>query len=145
MHHKYPCPKAFCLEVFLTHTVCNLHYQMHLLKRHVCAQCNAVFKHKSMYARHIKKHSSVPRFLCTLCSKKYFCEADLTHHQKQVHATVKRHEMFQCSDCDKAFKTKRMLGYHQKIHGAKTISCSECSEVFRHYEAHHRHMKKMHT
>ncbi len=145
VHHKYPCPKSFCLDVFLMRNICNLHYQTHCLKHHVCAKCNAVFKHQSVHACHVKKHWSVPQYPCTLCSKMYVHEADLKHHHKQVHATVRRREMFQCPDCDMAFKTKRMLGYHQKVHAPKTISCNECSVVFCHYEACRRHIKKMHT
>ena len=50
VHHKYPCPKSFCLDVFLTHNICNLHYQTHCLKHHVCAKCSTVFKHQSVHA-----------------------------------------------------------------------------------------------
>ncbi len=131
----FPCPKAFCINAFLTQNVCKLHLATHSVKKHVCPKCNAVFKHKSVYDRHALKHVAGRRYYCSDCDKVYICAADLSHHQKQVHRHVKRAEMLKCDKCEKSFKTHRMLSYHSKVHEPKCIACTACKEVFRHYEA----------
>ena len=144
-HKKVPCHFAHCLEVFITRGVMLAHAQTHALKRYECVTCKKVFKHMSVRDRHAVVHSSAPAsYTCAFCDKKYVRSADLLHHDKQVHAHVKRKDMHVCEDCGKTFKTRRQLGYHSKVHKEKEIKCSQCDEMFRHYQARKRHVQKMH-
>ncbi len=144
-HKKYPCHFAHCFDTFVTRSVMLCHAKIHELKKYECAMCKKVFRHMSVCDRHALQPNGEANHACSMCEKKYVRSADLIQHTKQVHAHVKRKDLFACDGCDKKFKTHRQLGYHAKIHKPKEIKCLHCDELFRHYEARKRHMNKTHT
>ncbi len=146
VHKKVPCHFTHCLEVFVMHSIMLAHAQTHMLKRYECATCKKVFKHMSTRDCHAVQHSTeATSNVCALCEKRYVRPADLLHHERQVHVHVKHSEMFVCADCGKKFKTRRQLGYHSKVHKDKQIKCSQCDELFCHYQARKHHMEKIHN
>ena len=133
------------MEHFVTASIHDAHEAVHKVKQYVCNTCNMVFKHQSVRDQHLVRHGQSARFVCITCGKQYLHRGDLAQHMKQQHSRgTAACTKYQCSDCDSAFPTARQLGYHSKVHKAKTIKCSQCNAKFCHYQERKRHVLNFH-
>lgn len=71
---------------------------------------------------------------CAACSKCFLASNKLRYHIRRTHLTSE--EPLVCTDCNKTFKSQRLLATHQKSH--IRIDCPYCKRVISaaNYEAH---------
>ena len=72
--------------------------------------------------------SSLLKFPCQVCQKRFVNSKRLKRHLTTVHAAEKRHR---CQICHKTFADKYALQPHMKIHyGDKQFPCGQCEKSF---------------
>lgn len=110
-----------------------------------CSHCSYIAKWASDLRRHMKVHSMVKRFKCSLCCKKYKYLGDLNVHMRRDHevspedsniapekvSTFARKKssprMFRCPACHFSTKIKVDMDHHSQQHTEeKTYSCKLC-------------------
>ncbi|KAL8608397.1 hypothetical protein ACOMHN_002630 [Nucella lapillus] len=110
-----------------------------------CPHCSFVAKGPSELKRHMRLHTVVKRFKCSLCSKKYKYLGDFNVHMRRDHeidpeeehvtpqkvsiiATKKNSpRMFRCPACPFFTKVKVQMDRHSQEHTEeKTYSCKLC-------------------
>ena len=77
---------------------------------HKCPHCFKVFAQKSDLHRHIKIHTGVKPFGCSLCPKAFYQRSDLSRHLR----THTGDRPFKCGLCEKAFAQKSDLHRHER-------------------------------
>ncbi len=79
------------------------------------------------YPEHLKRHTGIRPFACSICKKSFFGKQTLERHQS-THTGMKK---FKCDECEKTFAQQGSLKTHQNtIHlGLKPFSCDLCPEV----------------
>ena len=99
----------------------------------VCPQnnCNKRFKTEKYLNYHKRSHSSTNRFECDICHKGFKTKEGFDYHRSYVHSNDRP---FVCprSDCNKRFKTKLYLQYHELTHSSvKNFRCNKCDKRFK--------------
>ena len=87
--------------------------------------------HISQHLNKRLRHSSVKRFGCNKCDKRFKTSSDSSRHKKFVHSDYRP---FVCpqSDCNKRFQQSHHLKRHLKIHCSdKPFECEECNKRFK--------------
>ncbi|KAL0984308.1 hypothetical protein UPYG_G00139750 [Umbra pygmaea] len=80
-------------------------------RQYKCDQCGRAYRHAGSLLNHKKSHKTGV-FRCAVCQKRFYNLLALKNHQR-THFDVKRHT---CSECGKAFKIKKHLLNHLRIH-----------------------------
>jgi len=117
-----------------------------VVKSFMCHMCSYATRRKSNLVIHLQSHSDLRRYTCALCSYTSKTAPALFAHkkskhsgdganfsqctvcgefikggswilQKHVEAVHENHRPFPCTLCEKKFKTKTHLRYHEKTHG----------------------------
>lgn len=105
--------------------------------KHSCETCDEKFPLKSLLHKHIAiKHKAKYRFTCQVCQKGFWKESDLKSHMK----THVRDKPYKCECCGNAYKSKKNLTHHMRLHGGPLFKCSMCSKSFTRADALTDHM-----
>jgi len=105
-----------------------------------CEVCHKVLPYKSMYERHLRKHTGERPYQCSEegCDRAFKESSNLNAHMRNAHSGVKT---FFCSECPKSFYHRALLEQHEKSHQGKSASksaseapkpfqCQTCYEGF---------------
>lgn len=101
-----------------------------------CTTCSKRFRSYSDLVEHHKKHTKAYPFLCWECGKKFRHSVTLTRHVERVHhsgepVTQKPIPTFTCSQCGKAFTSRRCLLKHDNFHHkGLRFPCEHCGKGF---------------
>ncbi|XP_007477757.2 zinc finger protein 420 [Monodelphis domestica] len=90
---------------------------------------------------------SKPDVICRLERKKasWMPEADVPRSSSAKIKGLIEDDLYECSECGKAFRKKRELTVHKKIHAGKCLyECKECKKTYRFISALKRH-QNIHT
>ncbi|OAF68713.1 putative transcription factor ovo-like protein 3 [Intoshia linei] len=83
-----------------------------------CRACKTKCDNLKLLYRHLKCHSQIKRFICSLCFKGFNDTFDLKRHTR-THTGVRPYECIE-PGCDKKFSQRCSLESHQKkLHGIK--------------------------
>ncbi|XP_056276875.1 zinc finger protein ZFMSA12A isoform X2 [Pseudoliparis swirei] len=120
---------------------------------HKCAQCGKCFIYRYELLEHQRLHTGENPYECSQCGKAFRRTSDLSSHRrtrctKAAYVCIKcgssfqslqgkcRHQCvrgvlkFDCSQCGKSFKTKRLLGRHEPTHSqSRVFTCRQCGQV----------------
>ena len=108
--------------------------------------CACGFKGESVnFKDQLEEHKRNMKKWCTLCNKGFRGNYELREHTKVAHGD----HSFNCSECDKKFKSKNGVKYHQrrahtKKINVKTHCCEECDIQFLTKQAHDDHQRLQH-
>ena len=74
---------------------------------------------------------------CKYCGKVLVRIGAWENHLRIFHNIENEHsgesgEIFSCEKCDKQFKSKSSLKYHEKLHDGKIYTCEKCNKEFNH-------------
>ncbi|XP_074037273.1 uncharacterized protein isoform X1 [Leptinotarsa decemlineata] len=93
-----------------------------------CHNCKKKFARKDTLVNHMRVHSGVHPFKCTICSKTFTQKSSLQKHNHAVHTNIRD---FQCSICLNSYPTNYRLSVHMKTHNTeKLFKCSICPKSF---------------
>ena len=114
------CPgKTFAKSTFVNHM-----REVHRVGKHIsCSRlnCNVKFRKKGDMVRHIAIVHDNKKELCTECGDSF---KNLKYHQTTVHQGLR----YKCKDCDKEYRTQKMLKQHaENIHQLKRSICDICA------------------
>ncbi|KAM4697674.1 zinc finger protein 646 [Rhinophrynus dorsalis] len=79
-----------------------------------CEVCGRSYRHAGSLINHKQTHKTGV-FRCAICQKRFFNLMAMKNHNR-IHFEVKRHK---CLDCGKAFRLRKQLDTHQRIHREK--------------------------
>ncbi|XP_045782950.1 uncharacterized protein PF11_0213-like isoform X2 [Maniola jurtina] len=142
-------------------------------KDNECDVCGKKFLFKSLLDRHVYIHSDVRPFKCEVCNKGFNSRYSLSSHRHthtgakpykcdycdyacRDNSTLRKHKerhtgitrLYQCTACDKSYKTKSVLKMHiAEVHMAvdiKTMPCSECGKMFKCLKTLNNHVRLSH-
>ena len=110
-----------------------------------CDQCSYVGK-KVLLREHKRRLHSI-KFDCDICNKSFGYNKDLNRHKRTVHCEPE----YQCLECNKFFKTPRLLNTHSLVHkeDKESFTCQVCDKSYStkyvldyHIKSEHMGMKK---
>ncbi|XP_033614367.1 zinc finger protein 646 isoform X2 [Fukomys damarensis] len=121
-----------------------------------CNQCGKTYRHGGSLVNHRKIHQTGD-FICPVCSRCYpnlaayrnhlrnhpRCKGSEPQNHRRIHADPRR---FRCSECGKAFRLRKQLASHQRVHAERCGSggtrklmredrpfrCGQCGRTYRH-------------
>ena len=96
-----------------------------------CGKCYKCFPHEN-FDDHL---CEVPKYICNVCGKTYFCATSLQRHIFVEHEKGEIPKTFVCHKCDYRCQSKGSLKVHLETHEEKK-PCPECGERVRHMKAH---------
>lgn len=140
----YPC--SYCQRKFTSKSYVDTHINMVHTKENsfVCSACSKEFFAKHLLQMHIKRvHSdrSDYQYKCTICSKAYLQEWELTLH----HKTHTNERNYKCDLCGDAFYTLSRMRYHRATHKTTRDSeCPICAQSFRRDVDTKNHLRRVH-
>lgn len=87
-----------------------------------CEECGIVFQNRGAKALHLLKTHNIGGSKSEDGTSEVGASATCSSTPKNN---------FQCCDCDKVFKSRKLLVQHfQKVHKPKSIACSKCEKTF---------------
>ncbi|XP_062600024.1 zinc finger protein 37-like [Saccostrea cucullata] len=130
-----------CGKQFKTKAHLDLHMAYHLdYKPHACETCGKSFHDKSNYKKHLLIHKADKHFKCNICDWAFVRKDQLKMHQR-THTKLS----FQCTECDKKFKTEAYFKTHLSQHAmGNNFVCFVCDKVYSSKSNLKMHMKKCH-
>ncbi|XP_039762829.1 protein PFC0760c-like isoform X2 [Pararge aegeria] len=135
------CSKKF-------HFKCQLDKHMYVhtnAKPFKCEVCNKGFNSTYSLSTHRHLHTGAKPFKCSYCE--YACRDSSTlRKHRERHTGITR--LYQCTACDKTYKTKRVLKVHvAEVHmelDMKTKPCPECGKLFKTVKHLNNHVRQTH-
>lgn len=119
-------------------------------KRWQCAHCQtAIFTTEHYLNRHIRNvHSEPTDSSCDFCHQTFKSRFKLEQHVALHHLGRVVGSRFQCTLCDKSYKSKKELFKHQKYkheNVTENVSCNICHKKFNYQDTLRCHMRKKHN
>ena len=107
-------------------------------KPYKCNQCNYNSPVFAILRRHIERHDSEEKFVCSDCGAELKNTESLRHHTLRFH--TEKEKDYICDIC--GFKTaeKMNLSRHRKIHEEKKFKCQFCDSTTRRKDQLERHI-----
>ncbi len=152
VHNDKPfrCTKCKRTNIYSTQSELDAHLETHRSDDgHECPTCGKVFIMKDNYAKHLQLHSKTSMFKCDKCDLSFYLKHKLVMHKKIYHgqsegnifsysdqssaedsaepstsvqATSKGAGAFVCPLCNRQFKQRGHLVWHQRACSSKTPS-----------------------
>ena len=121
-HTEQPCPRCPRLK---TCKVCGCRYTIKCMNcKYKCKFCGMAFMRSSRLKEHIDAmHNRLEKYKCHLCGKRF---SNLRSHME----THKEVADLICDICGKAFKQKKNLTRHLRIHSDARYICEVCGRQF---------------
>ena len=130
----YVCTISGCDKKFTSKGTLTRHTRTHTDKKpYSCSLCNKSFHQKITLSVHMRMHTGEKPYACTIsgCDKKFAKKFNLTRHTL-IHMGE---QPYSCNTCGRAFKSKRSLTLHTRVHrlhtGKQPYSCKRCGKTFR--------------
>ncbi|XP_052748206.1 zinc finger protein 555-like isoform X2 [Galleria mellonella] len=98
---------------------------------------------ESIYPAHLKSHSGVEAYNCTMCPKRFTLPLALQSHMK----THTEERPYECGECKKRFKLRGAVKRHvMEVHFAvRPYQCHFCLKFFENKDSAQDHMKAVHV
>lgn len=94
-----------------------------------CEICGKILMTQGGLMTHVRMHSEAPKFRCELCQKEFFQKVNLINHTK-THNIQNR--SYSCSKCEKKFFEKSHLQRHQNFHNvSREFECTTCNKFYK--------------
>ncbi|KAL1460865.1 hypothetical protein WDU94_012804 [Cyamophila willieti] len=101
-----------------------------------CPHCPSLFLRFFSLQKHLKSHSGVRPFTCTVCNKSFALREHLTRH-----SNIHTGRGYQCNVCGRFMSDKTNLKVHMRNHtGEKKYICEVCGKGFAQWSSHYYHM-----
>ncbi|XP_013163580.1 PREDICTED: zinc finger protein 568 isoform X1 [Papilio xuthus] len=149
-YHNYVCDT--CGEGFITENALVAHTRIPHDNKFKCSRCIATFTTLEERNLHVKtQHTNLP-YMCVYCKDKpRFGTWELRkRHLMEFHNFKPRTEMYECTTCHMAFKTRSQKYHHNvKAHRTKMetefgFPCAHCSRAFASKLSLDKHMAQKH-
>jgi len=125
---RYNCD--FCPEKFDNKCGFLVHEKTHAGQALECYVCAKTYSDRYSLRYHLRTHGIGEQIRCELCGKHFTKQSRLQSHIDLFHKDIRK---FECSQCDKTFKTKIHLENHLLQHsGERPYKCETCGDRFRH-------------
>ncbi|XP_061880449.1 zinc finger protein Xfin-like [Entelurus aequoreus] len=105
------------------------HQKTHTAKaeRFSCSVCGKSYCYKSMFTRHVEKHTVGKTFSCSVCIRTFSLESAMVAHMAKHSGDT----AYECSVCFQGFIYRSDLIQHMEIHkGDKPFPCHVCGKRF---------------
>lgn len=136
------CGDAFFLSSELRKHIINRH-QVDRPFNCTFQQCKKCFKNKHALNVHMRIHSSIKPYVCTVCFELFSALSSLKIHQRKHSGD----RPYSCKFCKKAFADSSTLRQHERIHtGEKPYRCHLCDRRTAqagNLKSHYRHYHKI--
>lgn len=117
------CDKHFDKPVSL-----KKHKLVHTREKFTCSYCNKSFRQSWYLQSHVRTHTGERPFACSVCPKTFTDKGAMNAHVRVTHYTEKTHV---CTYCNKAFKLRKQLERHERIHtGHQYHRCEICGKFY---------------
>lgn len=126
-HDDLKC--RFCLKTFVQKNNLKYHYQLKHGHQdfYKCTICFQRFVIKGRLLEHMKlKHNGVSKFKCKVCNAPFLYWKSYQNHFEEVHAKVKKDDVFKCTFCDFSTDRKFKLQYHVEKTSGSGFFCKKC-------------------
>ncbi|XP_053302370.1 zinc finger protein 791 [Pleuronectes platessa] len=101
------------------------------VKPYRCSLCGKSFPRPGALRRHQRIHSAERTFICEFCGKTFIDHSALTTHIRK-HTGDKPAQRVSCETCGKNLASVQVLEVHKRIHtGQKPFQCRVCGKAFR--------------
>lgn len=136
------CPFPNCGRKFAWKSQYDIHVRSHTKEKpYMCKTCNRGFSYESNLRYHIRdKHPEQKPLSCKFCGQSFRRNKNRTVHMQKHRAIlapqrfaidVQKQDAYECSQCDKLFKSKIGLDNHMRTHAEKKIrACDACGKTF---------------
>jgi hypothetical protein len=119
-------------------------------KQYRCTQCSAgVFATEHNLTKHIRITHTAPNDIsCDFCNEVFQSHYILEQHVQQEHLSRTADSRYQCTLCERNYKTRKQLLKHKKYkhdNVTENVSCTICSRKFTYMATLRCHMRKKHN
>ncbi|XP_055627297.1 gastrula zinc finger protein xFG20-1-like [Toxorhynchites rutilus septentrionalis] len=99
------------------------------VRKYRCPHCSKRFAHDSTCKKHIRSvHLRIKKYHCELCSESFADRSSMRYHDLAKHRNEKK---FTCTLCDKSYYTSTGLQQHNSLsHEQRKYRCEECGKMF---------------
>ncbi|KAI5706689.1 hypothetical protein M8J75_010463 [Diaphorina citri] len=147
------CKKSFSQKVHLSRHYKNIHgvlmqanevAEMKLqygitidgVTSYKCPHCTSLFARFFSLRKHLRSHSGVRPFICTICNKSFVQRNHLNRH-----TNIHTGPGYQCNICGRVMNDRTNLKVHMRNHtGEKKYICEVCGKGFVQWSSHYYHM-----
>lgn len=121
------------------------HMTRHVMPTHLCYLCSATFSDSGYLSTHLRQVHSELKIECPKCDKIFKTNKRLRCHFQTVH---EENKPFLCEICNKRFSARHRLNIHLKIHKdqrEESYQCNYCERRFKYKPGMLYHERAAHT
>ena len=123
-----------------------LNIRHHAQSENMCSECGVLFSSAANLRRHMRAHSDIRPWACSICQKTFKSEANRNTHVERVHTFKDAVRNFKCSLCPAMCKYAVDLKRHMKTkHGGEfPFECHSCQFKSHHKSTYEKHVQATH-
>ncbi|XP_065214241.1 zinc finger protein ZFP2-like [Planococcus citri] len=130
---KYKCEKCGFLSTSKLYLNQHMQKHDSSFEFFTCDICQQKFSQKQSLLRHSKLHSKNHGkcFKCSICYLLFRSNSELVAHKSNTHNGTNTSRTLKCRTCNELFSSRKTLIVHQKRHQEPQFNCSVCEKKFK--------------